>query len=469
MEAFLSGSWYDSKGDRLFFKEFDDPATNNGITEDTDFDRFHNTLAKFSYGDFILEGVYSSRTKGIPTASFGTDFNDARNKTVDRTAFIELKYDRDIGKVNLFGRLHYDYYKYYGDYIYDGVVNKDLGYGTWWGGEVKGAATLFDKHKLVVGSEFQVNTRQDQKNYNIDPYELSVDDKRRSHIWAMYIQDEFSILKNLILNAGVRYDYHSIFGSTVNPRLAAIYTPVDGTTFKALYGSAFRAPNVYELYYETTAGGQKGNPDLGPEKIKTYEVIYEQYIGNGIRGTITGFYYTIKDLIVQVEDPDDGLLVFRNLDEAEAIGAEMELEGRLESGLTGRASYSFVDAENSVTGESLKNSPKHLAKLNITVPLLKDKIFLGVQERFTSRRKTETGNFAKAYFVTNLTLFSRNLLKNLELSASVYNLLDYKYGDPGGAEHVQDDVPSRFADPEHPLDIIEQDGRTFRVKLTYRF
>ncbi len=37
--------------------------------------------------------------------------------------------------------------------------------------------------------------------------------------WAMFIQDDFSITNSLTLNAGVRYDYFSIFGSTVNPTI----------------------------------------------------------------------------------------------------------------------------------------------------------------------------------------------------------------------------------------------------------
>lgn len=473
LEAFLSGSYYDSKGDRLFFKEFATAANNNGITDHTDHDRFDSAFAKFSYADFTLGGLYSTRTKGIPTASFGTDFNEPRNKTTDGWWFVDLKYDHDLGNsLNVMGRLFYDAYDYEGDYLYGGAVNKDLGKGRWWGGEAQLAATLLDRHKLVVGSEFRDNLRQDQQNYDVAPAEVFVDDRRTSRIWAVYLQDEFSILNNLILNAGVRYDYYSTFGSTVNPRLGLIYTPFDGTVFKLLYGGAFRAPNVYELYYQTAAGGQKGNSDLGPEKIKTYELIYEQYIGNNIRGTVTGFYYDIDNLIAQVTDPADGLLVFRNLDQVKAEGAEAELEGKWDNGLSGRVSYSFVHAEDSATGRTLGNSPQHLAKLNLTIPLLGDKVFLGVEERFTSRRKSVIGNYAKEYFVTNLTLFSRDLLKNLELSASVYNLFDYRFGDPGGEEHVQDNEtpdPSRFADPAHPLDIIEQDGRVFRVKLTYRF
>ena len=456
MEALLSGSYYDSTGDRLFFKEFDAPATNNGITDHTDYDSFYNTLAKFSHAGFTLEGVYSSRTKGIPTASYGTDFNEPRNKTVDDWWFADLKYERSLGsRLAVTGRLFYDIYDYRGDYIYSGVVNKDLGYGSWWGGEAKVAATLLDRHKLVVGAEYQDNLHQDQKNYNLDPYELFVDDRRNSYLVAGYIQDEITIFRNLLLNAGVRYDYYSTFGSTVNPRLALIYTPIDGSVIKLLYGSAFRAPNVYELYLQSASTGMKGNPDLKPEKIKTYELIYEQYIGNSIRGTVTGFYYDINDLIIQVTDPADGLLVFRNLDDVKAEGAEAELEEKWDNGLTGKVSYSFVHAENSATGQILVNSPQHLVKLNVTVPLIRDKVFLGIQELLTSRRKTLAGNFAKSYYITNLTLFSQNLLKNLELSASLYNLYDYKYGDPGGNEHVEDVIP--------------QDGRVFRVKLTYRF
>jgi outer membrane receptor for ferrienterochelin and colicins len=469
IEALFSGTYYDSNGDRLFSKEFATPLHNNGITDHTDFDRFYNTLAKLSYGDFTLEGLYSSRTKGIPTASFATDFNDRRNRTTDSWWLADLKYARSLGNsADITGRLFYDAYDYDGDYVYNGVINRDLGRGRWWGGELQAAVNLLDSHRLVAGTEYRDNIRQDQQNFDENPFSSILSDRRNSRIWAFYLQDEFSIFNNLILNAGVRYDHYSTFGSTINPRLALIYTPLAGTVFKLLYGSAFRAPNVFELYYNTPDTGLKGNPNLGPEKIRTYELIYEQYIGSHIRGTISGFYNDIDKLIVQVNDPNDSLAVFRNLSRAQADGVEAELEAKFANGLAGRASYTFQDAWDSDTGQTLENSPRHLAKLNVTIPLMKEKVFLGIEEQFTDRRKTlVSGNFAKSFFITNLTLFSRELLERLELSASLYNLFDYRYGDPGGAEHMQD--PARFIDPAHPMDIIQQDGRTFRVKLTYKF
>ena len=72
-----------------------------------------------------------------------------------------------------------------------------------------------------------------------------------------------------------------------------------------------------------------------------------------------------------------------------------------------------------------------------------------------SKRRTLSGDYASSVLVPNLTISTRKLPKRLELSASLYNLFDTKYGDPGSEEHLQN--------------IIAQDGRSFRVKLTYTF
>jgi iron complex outermembrane receptor protein len=80
---------------------------------------------------------------------------------------------------------------------------------------------------------------------------------------------------------------------------------------------------------------------------------------------------------------------------------------------------------------------------------------LGAEEQYTSSRRNVFGTYTGGFFITNLTLLNKKTLKNLEISASVYNLFCKKYNDPASEEHVQKN--------------IGQDGRSFRLKLAYKF
>ena len=107
------------------------------------------------------------------------------------------------------------------------------------------------------------------------------------------------------------------------------------------------------------------------------------------------------------------------------------------------------------TGEELSNSPHSLVKLNLAAPVWHDHLTAGLEIQYTGPRLTLAGDTAGGYTVVNLTLTTRQLWKRFELSASVYNLADRKYSDPGTGNMVQDQ--------------IEQDGRVFRLKATYSF
>lgn len=462
LDVVVSGTGYDSRGERdLYYGEYDNPADNHGIAHRVDDDRSYSLFSKFSWRDLTFTGAYVSREKGIPTGSYGTVFNDSRNRTWDKSGFTDLRYERPFENgSNLTARAYFDDYRYRGDYLYSGadpgdppVLMKDYADGQAVGGELMYIFTLPAGHRVSLGAEGRSSFREDQGNYDESPYFNRLDDQRNSSSYAFFAQDEYHILKNLILNAGLRHDHYNTFGGSTNPRLALIFKPLDKTILKILYGSAFRAPTPYEMYYADNDLTMKANPDIEPEKIRTYEAAYEQYIGENLRTSLSGFYYRIDNLITQVTDPDD-LLVFRNIGKVEAKGMEMELEGKWSSGAHARVSYLLQEATDEGTGERLTNSPRHLVKLNMAYPLLSRKLFASGEVQYTSKRKTLAGE-ESGFALANLTLFSRDWIKGLEVSLSFYNLLDRKYGDPGAGEHLQD--------------VIEQDGRTWRLKLTYRF
>jgi iron complex outermembrane receptor protein len=87
--------------------------------------------------------------------------------------------------------------------------------------------------------------------------------------------------------------------------------------------------------------------------------------------------------------------------------------------------------------------------------VLKDKLFASLELQYTSSRLTLAGTTADGFGLVNLTLLSQQLIKGVEASVSLYNVLDQRYGDP--------------ATPGHLQEVLERDGRTVRFKLTYRF
>ncbi len=462
-EVMLSGSAFNSRGhERLYYKAFDAPETNNGIAENADSDEFKKFFGKLKFGDFTVQGLYGERDKTIPTASFETVFNDPRSRTLEKVGYVDLQYQRDLGNQwELGSRIYYDRYGYDGDYIYDYsededpflVVYKDFARGGWWGSELK-LTKRTEKHTTTVGFEYRDDFRQDQFNYDEDPFFSYLDDTRERRNWALYVQDEFALHEKLSFSVALRHDRYDSFGGTTNPRLGLIYNPFKATTLKLLYGQAFRAPNAYELFW-TQSDIAKANPWLRPETNKTSEVVLEHYLNNGTRLSATGFYYRIRDLITQQTDPADDFLVYNNVESISAKGIELELEREWSTGLRGRVSYTFTDIRNEDTHSGLTNSPKHLAHFNLIMPIANESVFAAIDVRSMSKRRTLSGDYASSVLVPNLTISTRKLPKRLELSASLYNLFDTKYGDPGSEEHLQN--------------IIAQDGRSFRVKLTYTF
>lgn len=465
LEFLLSGSYLDSVGPRdLFYKEFNNPATNNGHAIKSDSENLYNVFGKASYGDFTLQGGYVSRKKKVPTASFGTIFNSGAEGTLDQRGYLDLKYRHEFaGDLTLNVRGYYDRYYYRGDYPIDyppPTLNQDHTLMQQGGAELSVVKRLFTRHKVIVGTEYRNQFQADQDNKDNIPPVTYLDDHGPSTVWALFGQEEWAITDRLLLNAGIRHDHYSTFGGTTNPRIGLIYN-WNNTAAKLLYGQAFRAPNPFEQNYSSISF--LSNRNLVPERITTYEAVLEHSIMANLRATATLYHYQIKGLISQVTlSGTDGIvgtaddqLQYQNVDSIEANGLELTLEGKWPSGVEGRLSYALQKATDGSFDRRLTNSPQSLAKLNLIVPLVSDRLFAGLESRYISRRNTLAGNQAKEVFLTNLSLFGPKLVKGWELSGQISNLFDYHYGDPGSGDHLQD--------------TIEQNGRTFWVKLKYRY
>ncbi|MDB6037374.1 MAG: TonB-dependent receptor [Verrucomicrobiales bacterium] len=465
VEVLFSGSYFDSQGhERLYEPAFDTPDQNNGIAEGRDGDTFYSGFASIKYHQFTLEGAYIARDKSAPLAAYETLFNTPQ-PTIDKRGFARLNFNDTLGEDWVVSAsAYYDYYGSDVDYLSDAtapggpfatVLNKERDHAQWTGFEGQ-VSKAFDQHRLTLGTELRYDFDLTLHSVNVSPYEVLTDFHGSAERGGLFLQDEYSILTNLVLTAGLRFDDYSSFGNTLNPRAGLVYNPFSKTTFKLLYGQAYRAPNLFE--YSGVGIDSKSNPGLGPEHIRTYEMVYEQYLPANLRFSASGFFNQTDNLIAQAVDPDDGLLYYRNVENAQTKGVEMEAEYRSKAGLFARASYTLQRTEDVSTHEELSNSPRQLVKANVGVPLWGEKLGAGLELQYSSRALALPGRpigSADPYWVFNATLYSREIVKGLELSASVYNLLDEKYTNPAGDELT----PS----------VIRQDGRNFRLKLTYKY
>jgi len=383
-------------------------------------------------------------------------------RSLDRAGYVDLKYSHEFASdFKLIARLDYHRYDYQGTYPYDVAapgdppllaINKDDIRGEWWGAEVLAIKSFFELLTVTGGTDLRDNFRQDQANFDEgSPKTFYVNDRSSSYIVGVFGQADLAIRTNLIFSAGLRYDHYSAFGDTLNPRFGLMYQPWTPTAFKLLYGRAFRAPNAYEFNY--AAPGYRPNPNLQPETIDTAEVVWEQAVHRAVKLSASGFYYQVDGLISL--DDDAGTLIFRNLNNARAFGTELAAESRWAAGWFARVSYTGQRVEDSDTGKELSNAPRQLAKFHLRVPLLKDHLFAAAEVQYVGSVKAVQSGRVDDYWVANLTLLSRELVKGLEISASVYNLFDERYAITGSEEHLQR--------------ILPQDGRSFRVKLTYKF
>jgi outer membrane receptor for ferrienterochelin and colicins len=460
-ELLVSASGYHSAGQKeLFFPDFDDPATSNGVAHGLDADQYANFFGALSFEDFSLKAGSVTRIKTIPTASFGSVFDHVGTNTTDTRQYVDVRYQHNFDSgSNVSARLYYDRYHYQGNYLSDPALdatNVDLADDQWWGTELQYGFTLAQRHRITLGGEYIDDFRQDLRNFDTNPFQTNVDSNVSARSVGLYAQDEYRILDSLILNLGIRHDELYEQGSSTNPRIAAIWLPRAGTAIKLLYGSAFRAPNGYERYWGGFSPSVNAlNPSLQPEEIKTTEAVWEQELAQGWRSTLGAYRYRIDNLISLIPDPAGAQFVFVNAAPIVARGVAFEIEYRAPEGLEARASYSYQDSEVEATGAALPNSPHDLLKLNFAAPIWRQRLTAGLEVQYMGSRLTLAGEPVTAYAITNVTLTTRRWWPRLDLSASVYNLFDRRYFDPGTGNMEQQR--------------IEQDGRVFRLKLTYTF
>jgi iron complex outermembrane receptor protein len=465
----VSASHYESGGMNFYYPEFDQRvssnvrAADNGVATGVDDEDAAKFFTSLRYGGFAASLYLSDRHKTIPTASFDTIFNDPNARTEDARGYLELSYQRALSdRTQLNVRASYDSYDYDGDFPTDYALLGEADYqalvrdemnGEWLDTELQITMQPTDRYTLVLGSEYRANLREFQAFYDdVEPPVYHLDRDETSSVVGVFAQAEARLRDDFSLTGGLRYDYYGqTFGGTANPRFAAIYNPSPSSAIKLLYGEAFRAPNPYERYYNPE---QANRSPLRPETISTYELAYERYFNSTYRLSLSGYSYHIDGLITQAATAE-GEAYFDNIENVQARGVEIELEGSYRNGTILRGSWAIQRAEDVATGLELTNSPRQLGKLSASTPILGSRLFANLELQYQSDSLTLARTHSPAFWLTNFTLNTHDRWSKVELTAGVYNAFNEAHPFPGAEEHAQLVLP--------------QEGRTYGAQVVVRF
>jgi iron complex outermembrane receptor protein len=350
---------------------------------------------------------------------------------------------------------------------------------------------LGERQFLIVGLATEMG-KLNQKKYNLSNWsdtdsrttvidQVDADSTTRS----LFVQDQVEAGKKLTLYVGGRYDAWkagataavitpvapnvastTVFAdrnaSAFSPKLAAVYKLRDNLSIKSSVGSSFTAPkNIYLFANPSWNGGidpavsrmTKSNPDLKPEKARSFDLGLEFNFADGGDFKAAYFVTTTTDLIYSKDttlatpylDPVYNKIInteSTKVNAGKGLARGIELSGAYPvlRWLTLSGSYGYTDARitadatnSGMVGKFVTNVPKNTASLALEAAQgdwsgALSARYVGLQ--YTSNDNSDvvkdvwTGY--SIYTVGNLKVGYR-MTKHFKLNFMVDNLTDRKY------------------------------------------
>ncbi|WP_279029204.1 TonB-dependent vitamin B12 receptor BtuB [Gibbsiella quercinecans] len=199
-----------------------------------------------------------------------------------------------------------------------------------------------------------VSSGADWQQQKIKPDSTSVNGEKSQRNTGIYLTTQ-QLVGPVTLEGAVRGDDHSEFGWHGTWQTSAAWEFVEGYRFIASYGTAFKAPNMSQLY-----GNFGNNKDLKPEESKQWEGGFEGLTGP-VTWRVSAYRNDIDNLIDSTAETN---YVYFNVNKATIKG--VEATASFETGpLTHHIGYDYVDPRNAKTNEVLARRAKQQVKYEL--------------------------------------------------------------------------------------------------------
>ncbi|MBR1799543.1 MAG: TonB-dependent receptor [Bacteroidales bacterium] len=226
---------------------------------------------------------------------------------------------------------------------------------------------------------------------------------------AAYVNVSQDVLPWMSLDAGVRYDWHSVAGGEWVPQAGVVVRTGGTGELKLLASKGFRNPTMRELYLYAPA-----NDSLRAERLWNYELGWHQQV----RSLSYGFnlFYIKGDNMIQTVDRHNV-----NTGEVENCGVEVQTDWRVADWLTLSTNHSYLHMEHAVLA-----APTYKGVLVGRLHLGRFAAQCGVQ--YVNGLYTSVGaNEQKQSFCLVDASLSYDIAKQIGLWLRVDNLLNQTY------------------------------------------
>ncbi len=214
---------------------------------------------------------------------------------------------------------------------------------------------------LIFGYQHIADTANVRSAATYSGYPYAQAARARMNTDAGYAGLQTTLWERMTLTGQMRQD--SVLGQfPFTWRTGAVLAlPEIATRLKTAYGTAFRAPSLFDRFGVDNFG-YVGNANLRPESASGWEVGFSTGLQlfareDGIRLGATYFNNRVRNLIVLQFVPDYTSV---NIGNARTQGVETELTMRPAHWLTANLSWTYTEARNGTTGEALLRRPQNM-------------------------------------------------------------------------------------------------------------
>lgn len=252
---------------------------------------------------------------------------------------------------------------------------------------------------------------------------------------SVFFEQQLRFFERLFLTGGFRMEDNSVWGTTTTERGSlAFLIKETGTRLRGSAGTGFRAPTFNDLFFPGF-----GNPVLQPEESLSYDFGVDQKLWNNrIRLGLTYFQNEFKNLITCCTPiptaPFGGPF---NVGRARSAGIEFTSEVDVLPNLVASLNYTYTDSENLATDRLLPREPRHRWNIGLTwEPITRLSLFTQVHvvsEQLEAFGEVYNSGHTRVDVGGTWRILERmGLLKKLELTARIQNLLNEGYAEVRG-------------------------------------